>query len=99
MIFRVRLVAGFQLRQDDIDIGLAKHGQLPHVPVVTACIFRFSVFNTRVPALVYNVLDLGASRFLAQGRQVGKSFKLAALCCVTQARVLILFVTHFSFSN
>jgi len=79
MVVRVRLVAGFELGQNGVDIGLAKHGQFPHVPVITACIFRFSVFNTRVPALVYNVLDLGASRFFTQGRQVGKSFKLAAL--------------------
>ena len=80
MVVRMCLVAGFKLGQNSIDIGLAKHRQFPHVPVITACIFRFSVFNTRVPALVYNVLDLGTSRFFAQGRQVGKGFKLAALC-------------------
>ena len=79
VVARVCSMARFQFLNDAINALLAKHGQLPHVPIVVERTVGLNMLDSRIPTLVYDIFDLVSSIFGCERGQVRKRFVLNCL--------------------
>ena len=79
--------------KDAFHVALPKHGDLPHVPIVTSGIFGLHMLDRGIPALGDDVLDLPAQSCALHPGKVGEGTQLA-VGVITDPRGVVLKVCH-----